>query len=356
MIPNDDAADFKPRYSNDQILNAPTVPWFDEITRTGLMHQHNVSINGGTEKTKYMASINYLNHSGVVKNNDMERFTAKINLDQQISKYVKAGLSFNISRNNYDNVPLGNGENENSGIITAAVAFNPTVPVRDEKGNYSTNPQMPQLPNPVSLLEINDKTVKERLLGSAYIEVEPIKGLKLKANLGIDRKYQKRKTYLPKTTQYGAAVNGQAYLAQEDNNDYLMDLTANYQKIFGEHSFNVLFGYSYQKFNTEGMSAGNQDFINDSFLYNNLGAGNYSRPPVGSYASVSSLSSYFGRFNYRGKKNTCSLPPFVPTAPPTLPKDINGVISLPYPPAGASPKKNLSRALPLTFFRMVNYA
>lgn len=97
-----------------------------------------------------MASINYLNHSGVVKNNDMERFTAKINLDQQISKYVKAGLSFNISRNNYDNVPLGNGENENSGIITAAVAFNPTVPVRDEKGNYSTNPQMPQLPNPVS--------------------------------------------------------------------------------------------------------------------------------------------------------------------------------------------------------------
>lgn len=139
-------------------------------------------------------------------------------------------MSFNISRNNYDNVPLGNGENENSGIITAAVAFNPTVPVRDEKGNYSTNPQMPQLPNPVSLLEINDKTVKERLLGSAYIEVEPIKGLKLKANLGIDRKYQKRKTYLPKTTQYGAAVNGQAYLAQEDNNDYLMDLTANYQK------------------------------------------------------------------------------------------------------------------------------
>ena len=50
------------------------------------------------------------------------------------------------------------------------------------------------------------------------------------------------------------------------------------------------------------MSAGNQDFINDSFLYNNLGAGNYSRPPVGSYASVSSLSSYFGRFNYSWKE------------------------------------------------------
>lgn len=302
MIPNDDAPAFTPMYTNDQILHAPTVPWFDEITRTGLMHQHNVSINGGTEKTKYMASINYMKHSGVVKNNDMERITAKINLDQQISKYVKAGLSFNISRNNYDNVPLGSGEYEYAGIITSAVAFDPTIPVRDEEGEYSVNPLMPQLPNPVSLLEITDKTIKERLLGSAYVEVEPLKGLKLKANLGIDRKYQKRKTYLPTTTRYGAGVNGQAYIAQEDNNDYLMDLTANYQKSIGQHSFNILIGYSYQKFNTEGVNAGNQDFINDSFIYNNLGAGNYSRPPVGSYSTVSSLSSYFGRINYSWKE------------------------------------------------------
>lgn len=301
MIPNDDASEFSPMYTNDQILNAPTVPWFDEITRNGLMHQHNISINGGTEKTKYMASLNYMSHSGVLKNNDMERFTAKINLDQQISKYVKAGLSFNVSRNNYDNVPLGNGENENSGIITAAVAFNPTVPVMDEDGNYSSNPLMPQLPNPVSLLEISDKTIKERLLGNVFVEIEPVKGLLLKANLGLDRKYQKRKTYLPKTTQYGAAVNGQANIAQEDKNDYLMDLTANYQKTYNEHNLNVLVGYSYQRFNTEGFSAGNQDFINDSFLYNNLGAGNYSRPSVGSYASVSSLSSFFGRLNYSWK-------------------------------------------------------
>ena len=54
--------------------------------------------------------------------------------------------------------------------------------------------------------------IRDRLLGSAYIEVEPIKGLKLKANLGIDRKYQKRKTYLPKTTQYGAAAVSYTHL------------------------------------------------------------------------------------------------------------------------------------------------
>lgn len=301
ITPKDDVPDFVPTYTDEEIANAPTVPWFDEITRTGLMHQHNVSITGGTEKTKYMASLNYMNHAGVLKNNDMERMTAKINLDQDISRYVRAGLSFNVSRNTYDNVPLGSGENENSGIITSAVAFDPTIPVRDENGDYSTNPHKPQLPNPVSLLEITDKTTKNRLLGSFYVEVEPLSGLKLKANLGIDYKNQKRKTYLPTSTRYGASVNGQAYIAEEDNNDYLMELTGNYQKTFGEHSFNVLAGYSYQRFNTEGFSAGNQDFINDNFLYNNLGAGNYTRPSVGSYASVSSLSSYFGRINYTWK-------------------------------------------------------
>lgn len=301
MIPNDDAGPFIPRYTNDQILNAPTTSWFDEITRNGFMQQHTVSINGGTELTRYMVSLNYMRHNGVLKNNDMERFAAKINLDQQISKYVRTGLSFNVSRNNYDNIPLGSGENENSGIITAAVAFTPIVPVRDEEGNYSVNPLMPVLPNPVSLLEITDKTVKERLLGSVFLEIEAVSGLKLKANFGIDRKYQKRKTYLPVSTRYGAAVNGDANINQSDNNDYLMDLTASYSKQFGEHSINALAGYSYQRFNYESIMSGNKDFINDSFMFNNLGAGNYTRPTVGSSASKSSLSSYFGRFNYTWK-------------------------------------------------------
>lgn len=289
---------YTPKYTDEQIAAAQTTDWFGAVTRTGFQHSHNVSLTGGTDDTQFMASLNMMDQAGVVKNNEMNRVTAKVNLDQIISKYVKVGLSLNLSRNNYDNVPIGEGEAESAGIISSAVRFNPGLPIYDEEGNYTINPDLTSWPNPVSLLEITDKTTKDRFLGAAYMQVEPIKGLIFKANFGIDRKYAKRKTYLPKTTKYGEAVNGQANITQEDRNDYLMELTANYMKTFEKHSLNVLAGYSFQQFNTEGFSAGNQDFLIDAFLYNNLGAGNYAKPSVSSWASKTSLGSYFGRLNY----------------------------------------------------------
>lgn len=292
------APEYVPTYSESDIANAQNTDWFDAVTRTGMMQSHNVSVNGGTETTQYMASLSYMKQAGVVKNNNMERFTGKINLDQQISKYVKAGITLNLNRNTLDNVPLGAGEFENAGILSAAAMFNPNLPIYDENGNYSVNPYFTQVPNPVSLLDITDNTTKERLLASSYLQVEPIKGLILKANLGIDRQYEKRKVYLPKTTMYGLQANGQANINQSDRNDYLMDLTATYSKDFGDHSLTALLGYSYQQFNYEDVSAGNRDFLIDSFLYNNLGAGNYPKPSVGSSASKSALGSYFGRINY----------------------------------------------------------
>ncbi|MDR0845312.1 MAG: SusC/RagA family TonB-linked outer membrane protein, partial [Tannerella sp.] len=182
---------YVPMFSDAEIAAAKTTDWFDEVTRQGFQQSHNISMNGGTESTQYMASLNYFTQKGVVKNNNLNRFTAKFNLDQQISKYVKAGLSFNLSRNQYDNVALGGSRGENSGIIGSAITFNPTIPIYDANGEYSSNPEQSYLPNPVSLLEITDITTKDRVLGSAYTEVEPVKGLKLKAVLGVDRRISK---------------------------------------------------------------------------------------------------------------------------------------------------------------------
>lgn len=298
---NPNPGEYVPAYTEQDIANAGNTDWFNAVSRSGMMHSHNVSINGGSEKTQYMASLSYMGQSGVIKNNDMERFTGKINLDQTLSKYVKTGISLNVSRNSLDNVPLGEGEYENAGILSAAAMFNPNLPIRNEDGEYTVNPDFTQLPNPVSLLEITDETVKDRVLASGYIEIKPVEELTLRANFGIDRQYEKRKVYLPKTTIYGAAVNGQASIQQSDRNDYLMDLTATYSKSFGDHSLTALLGYSYQQFNYEWLSAGNQDFLIDAFLFNNLAAGNYAKPSVGSSASKSALGSYFGRVNYSYK-------------------------------------------------------
>lgn len=296
------ATPYTPYYTDAEIANpAYDTDWFKEITRTGFQTQHNLSVNGGTEMTKYLISGNFFKQNGVVKNNDMDRYTARVNVEQKVSKYVNLGVNMTLSRNTTNNVPLGAGQNENAGIMVAAAQFSPILPVRDEEGEYVLNSQAAFLPNPVSLLEITDKTVKERMLGTAYVEIKPIEELTLKGNFGIDRNYQKHSVYMPKTTLYGQKTGGQANIAQYDKSDYLMELTANYSKRFGDHNLNALVGYSFQRFTDESLSAGNSQFLIDGFLYNNLGAGAYPKPSVGSSASKSEMASFFGRINYSYK-------------------------------------------------------
>lgn len=295
---NENPSPFTPKYD----LNEPMqgTDWLDKVTRTGYMHQHNLSINGGGERTRYMASFNYMNQEGVVKNNGMSRLSARINLDQEINKYLSVGLTANYSQNRYENVPLGDGDNENAGILVSAIRFNPTLPVYDENGKYVIDPSRSNFPNPVSLLDITDETVKDRLMGSAFAILKPVKGLELKATLGADRRMQKRRNYLPKTVLTGAEKNGKANIYYQDATDYLMDLTATYSTIIKEkHQLKALVGYSYQQFNTESVNAGNEDFLMDSFLYHNLAAGNFAKPQVGSSAFKNSLGSYFARINYQ---------------------------------------------------------
>ena len=292
-------SDFIPEYSESQIANpVNNTNWFDEVMRLGFQTSHNLSITGGNDNTKYLVSGNFFKQEGVIKTNGMERYSGRVNLDQKLSKYIKMGVNLNVSRNQYDNIPLGNGQTENAGILGVAAQFSPLLPIRNENGDYTMNPGAAYLPNPVSLLDITDKTTKERLLGTVFLEIRPIQDLLLKANFGIDRNYQKRKQYLPTTTLYGAKENGAAYVAQADNSDYLIELTANYAKQLNKHNLNVLAGYSYQLFDYEFLSGRNNDFLTDGFLYNNLGAGNAKRPSVGSSATKSRMASFFGRVNY----------------------------------------------------------
>ncbi|OAV72124.1 Enterobactin outer-membrane receptor [Bacteroidales bacterium Barb4] len=289
-------------YSAAQIANpANSTDWFDEVTRAGFQTQHNVSINGGNEHTKYLVSGNFFNQEGVLKNNSLQRYTGRVNLEQKLSKYVKTGINLTLSRNKYDNVPLGSSQNENAPVMVAAAQFSPILAVKDGEGNYNLNTQAAFLPNPVSLLDITDNTTRERVLATAYLEIEPIKDLKLKGNFGIDRNYQKRGVYMPKTTLYGQKEGGRADINQSDKSDYLMELTAAYVKQINDHSFSVVGGYSFQSFNYERLNAGNNQFLIDGFLYNNIGAGGAAKPWVGSTKTKDEMASFFGRINYTFK-------------------------------------------------------
>ena len=185
----DASTPYEPMYTEDEIRNPMyNTNWLDEITRLGFQTSHNLSVSGGNENTKYLVSGNYFKQDGIIKNNGMERYSARVNLDQKLSRYVKMGVNLNVSRNEYDNVSLGDSQAGGAGILVSAVQFSPNLPIRDENGDYSMNQDASFLPNPVSMLDITDKTTKERLLGNVFFEVSSDSGFYLlKANFGIDR-------------------------------------------------------------------------------------------------------------------------------------------------------------------------
>ncbi|MDR2563225.1 MAG: TonB-dependent receptor [Prevotellaceae bacterium] len=286
-------------YTDTQIDNAGEgTDWLSLVTRTGAIKQYNLSLQGGNSGTKYLASGNYYDHQGIIKNSNMRRYTGKFNFDQNISKYVKVSMNLTATRLDNDNTPLGAGQWENSGLIRAAVQMGPHIAAVNENGEYPINPLLPTQPNPYSLLEVTDRTVMDRLLANGSIIVEPIKDLTLKLSAGIDRSHQERNTYMPKSTLHGNLQKGVATINQNNNEQYLSEITANYNFTIGkDNKFAVLAGYSYERFISNGNNAGNNNFTTDGFLWNNLNAGAGNKT-VGSYSSENKLVSFFGRVNY----------------------------------------------------------
>lgn len=285
-------------YTDTQIGNAGEgTDWVKLITRDGSIQQHNVSVQGGSEQTKFMVSLNYFDNKGIIKNSEMKRYTGKVNLDQVINKYFKMGVNITLSRIDNDNTPLGDKPWEKSGLLRAAVQMGPHIQAVDENGNYPINPLLPTQPNPYSLLTVIDKGLMDRLLANANVTFEPIKGLFFKLNAGTDIANQSRKTYMPKTTLHGGLAGGIATINQSLNEQYLMEGTANYSKTFGIHQLGLLAGFSAEQFKNAGDNLGNNNFLTDGFRWNNLNAGEGTKI-VGSFGNENNMRSYFTRINY----------------------------------------------------------
>lgn len=290
-------------FTQNEIDNAKTTNWFDLVTRTGTIQQHNISVRAGSDKTQYMISFDYYNDKGILKNIGLKRYTGRINLDQQFGKWLKFETNLTGSYINNQGSQLG-GINGDAGILTSAYEYPPNLPVKDSAGNYIINPYRPTQANPVSFLDISDVTVNRHYLSSSSLTADILKGLQAKVTFGFDEVDSKRSMYLPKSFLRGLQFNGDASIAEDKSNSILTEATIHYTKDFdNDLHLSLLAGYSYQNFENEGFNAANTDFATDAFLYNNLNSGSASRPTVGSYKNTNAFNSYFSRLmlNYKSK-------------------------------------------------------
>ena len=289
------------RYTQAQIdaFVGDGTDWMDEVTRMGLVQEHNVSVTGGADRTKYLVSLSYYDNKGIARNNDMNRLTGRINLDQEFNKWVKAGVSTSFAQVKYNDVPLGDSRQDNAALIYSAMTFIPTVPVRDENGDYSVNPIRDIYPNPVSLLDITDQTRSRDLFVSGYVELKPFRVLTVRATAGADMKDTQADQYIPTTTKKGYSMNGQGSKQNAKAQMSLLNVIATYVHNWQQrHDLTVMAGWEYKKNSWEGMGIVAQDFPYDGALMNNIGISQQENPNISSYKGSSEMASFIGRVNY----------------------------------------------------------
>lgn len=265
-----------------------TTDWFDVVTRSGIIQEHNLSIRGGTDNVKYFVSGGYLDQQGVIEGYDYKKFTLRSNLDIQITDYLKVGVNAFFASNNFD------GGRANLLLGTAVSPY--SVPY-DDNGELIINPMSPELlfENPL-LGTTTDRYERERTIsGNAFAEITPafLKGLSYRLNASYTLNPYEYRNYT------GRAANnnrGYAQIGGDEEKVWIVENILKYNKSFGKHNLDFTALYSAQAneyFNNEVNGTG---FVNDQLSYDNIGAAEIISGASGS--SRSTLLSQMGRVNY----------------------------------------------------------
>lgn len=272
-----------------------TTDWQDAVTQNGRYTNYNLGVSGGNDKVTHFLGADYYDQLGTIKNSSFRKVTLRYNMDAQTNDWLRSGIRFNIIESKLRNI----NEEDDSGYGTmfSAISSQPTAPIFLDNGEYFDG-FLNTKANPVAMVDLLDKaTKKSRAVGSVYFEIEPVKNLKIRSDNGGEMEFFNVNSYEDgRMGQHypdgGHAVkfNGKKRYMQTEN-------TATYNlNLHNLHKFTFLAGFSASKYDYESTTADSKN-LSPILGYDNLG-GAQNHGPNGSYASASTLTSYYGRVNY----------------------------------------------------------
>ena len=288
---------------NESLYGKDNVNWADEvINKNAPTHQYNVAVRGGSNKTNYSFSFNGMNQEGLLLNDRMERYGARLSIDSEINKYITVGgvLDYTYSsRKSGSNDPaLGY---DNDGWMTR-----PDLAVRDADGNFQRVDKFGLYTdtyndaNAVAKLQRKTKYENDQFSGNAYIDIKPVKGLTLHADANISRFIFSNSYFSPKITlpeQLGMEPTSTLAESNYRNTNTSINFRADYKFTLTEaHRFDVMAGYSADRYWSKEHDQAYSSFPNDDVL-NNASSATTVNKPTETY-SKSGLNSIYGRLSY----------------------------------------------------------
>jgi len=233
--------------------------WYGELTQDASIQSHNLSISGGSDKTNYFMSGGYTNEKGLIKNDDYARYTVRINLDTEVTKWLTLGANTSGSFTNFF---------KDAPDMNSIVGTNPLVLPRDANGNFIINPIGDFNVNPFLAAENDRYEVQSRLVGNFYgiVRIPSVPGFSYRLNFGNNLKYFKNYT----SSIYGAGLTGSAAKNDATQYEQTLDNILNYTRSFGKHNINATAVYGYNTANFNRTVASGTGFSDLNLSYNSL--------------------------------------------------------------------------------------
>lgn len=286
--------------------NPANTNWQDEVLRTGFSHNHNVSINGGNEKTNYSASLNFQDREGVVRGTNMDRLNARTFVQTKaLNNRLELALSLNASIRNSSTGPT---DIQGRSVLDAMYYYNPLVPVKNEDGTWYRNLNISQNYNPLSMINEDRYDTKEKLLqGTAQATLHIIDGLDWNLNLSYQNQQYIYNIYNTTQTQLPSVISkhGQADRSTTENIRKQMETYLNWNHTFADaHKVGIMLGYSWEQAdNNDGFGLRVYNFYKDDLTYHNLGMANNIdiNDVISNNLSTLRMISFYGRINYSYK-------------------------------------------------------
>lgn len=319
-LPTYDFAKLVPDWGKIQNGEWNGINWLDEIRNKNAMTQnHALNITGGTEQSVYSAGISYTTQDGILGKPvapTFDRYTFRLNTEHTLFK-----------RNNLDIIKFGENliftYKENSGIgignihwndIHSMMVASPFLPMHDDKGDYYYSiPWNVYEANPVAVMEYGrgqNTTKNKNLRANAYLEIQPIKGLKLRSNFGLNSYTSSFRSFTPEYNLSMNTFNTENKVSQSLSTgiDWTWENTLNYTfDVAKQHNIDVLVGQSVEKRGMgESMNGSNVNSIfsdlNHAYLDNTPIITPGKTTLAGAPLRRLGIVSVFGRVNYNYKE------------------------------------------------------
>jgi len=277
--------------------NGITNDWQDYIFKRGITMDHQLSIFGGTESTKYMASASSLDQEGVVYNSKLSRLNITANIDQTFNKWLTVGVGTQFTQRNDGGITPN---------IEHAIKQSPYGKYKDAAGYYVPEPmEYSLIVNPMRNVNADQDRTNRNFFLSGYADIKlPLKGLSLRSNYGYNYRSGFTGTYYGRDTfdgrEQAGLVGGKASISNSHYNDYTWENILKYERTIGDHRFDATGLFSMNENKSLGTTQSGEGFVTDNTSYNMMStaARNLS---MSSGLTETALLSYMGRFNYAYK-------------------------------------------------------